>query len=185
MGIENQFENIYKDNYSDLCNTAFQIVYDEKAAEDIVQEVFLKIWNRKNEIQLHSSMKGYLIRSVINKSIDYLRTHKSLSVKRGVDLSLIRETENADRNINFRELQEIIYDAIGKLPPKCKAVFVLCRFEKMRYKEISEHMDISVKTVENQMNIALKKLQGELPQDLRQYNIETLLWVLTLCDFIN
>jgi RNA polymerase sigma-70 factor (ECF subfamily) len=89
----------------------------------------------------------------------------------------VREAVGADQKINYEELRVIVYKALDKLPPKCRAIFILCRFEGMKYKEIAQQLNISVKTVENQMSIAIFKLKGDLKETLKDDYI-SLLYVL-------
>lgn len=172
-------------NYSRLCNIVFRIIGDRNLAEDIVQEVFVKLWNKRHDIRLQeSNVVPYLKRMVVNKSLDYLKTVKRQPSNRQIDLILLIENYTADSHINFQELKNIVNEAVDNLPPKCKTIFVLCRFEGMNYKAIATQLDISVKTVENQMNIALKKLHGALEPDLKHHYISTISWLLLFSEFI-
>jgi RNA polymerase sigma-70 factor, ECF subfamily len=151
-----KFELMYKAHYSLLRNTSENIVNDTDASHDIVQEVFLKLWHKKEDPAFILNQRAYLLRSVINASITHLTKNK-----RTVHLldSKLEATENSDSAL---ELEQNIKIALDKLPAKCKAIFVLSRFEGIKNKEIAELMGISLKTVENQMGIALKKMRADL-----------------------
>lgn len=153
------FETLYKEHYNTLCNTADNIVRNEDESHDIVQEVFLKFWNKKSEHDTIVNKKAYLVKSVINASLTYLEKNK-----RTISLNKlnVKASETSDSPLKQKELENKIQAALEQLPPKCRTIFALSRFEEMKYKEIAEHLGISVKTVENQMGIALKKMRQEL-----------------------
>jgi RNA polymerase sigma-70 factor, ECF subfamily len=153
-------------------------VKDQQAAEDIVQDVFLKLWKIRKDIDFAVPLKSYLYRATTNSAINWLNKNKNI-----VSESEISQLEtknlspfNAEDNLNIRELEIKIREAIDKLPPKCKAIFVLSRYEGLKYKQIAEHLDVSVKTVENQMSIALEKLR----KDLEPYITDDFLGLLSL-----
>jgi RNA polymerase sigma-70 factor, ECF subfamily len=156
-----QFEQLFKSHYKLLCNISNNIVKNSRAAEDIVQDVFMKLWQKKDELQIHSNIGGYLYRATTNASIDYLKQNSNvISLKQ---VNYYQATDDAaEKNVMQKELQKSIDKALRNLPPKCRAIFVLSRFEGMKYKEIAQHLGLSVKTVENQMGIALDKLKTEL-----------------------
>ncbi|MCE3259059.1 MAG: hypothetical protein K0S12_700 [Bacteroidetes bacterium] len=155
------FEKLFKSHYTLLCNVTFRIIKDEQAAEDIVQEVFLKLWQRKDRLEDVVNFKAYLVRAVTNASIDHLKNNRSVMALTRVN-DEDRKADNAEQAIIQKELEARIERALQLLPPKCRAIFVLSRHEGMKYKEIAEHLQISVKTVENQMGIALEKMRNEL-----------------------
>jgi RNA polymerase sigma-70 factor (ECF subfamily) len=180
-----QFEELFKSQYRLLCNISNNIVKNERAAEDIVQEVFIKLWQKREELQIHSNLMGYLYKATVNSSIDYIKNNKNVIPLRQVNY--YQETdENAEKRVMQKELSRSIEKALKNLPPKCKAIFVLSRYEGMKYKEIAQHLGISVKTVENQMGIALEKLRTELRPFLTREFINTFVktsMVFLLVDF--
>lgn len=157
--LTDNFENMYKTHYKMLRNAADNIIGDTDAAHDVVQEVFVKLWNRKDEVSAILNQKAYLFRSVINASITYLENNKG---KARIDDFKIESMGTTDSKILTRELELKIQGALDSLPPKCKAIFILSRFEGLKNKEIAEHLGLSLKTVENQMGIALKKMKEDL-----------------------
>jgi RNA polymerase sigma-70 factor (ECF subfamily) len=157
--LSDKFEEMYKTHYKMLRNAAENIIGDNDAAHDVVQEVFLKLWNRKDDSTIILNQKAYLFKSVINASITYLENNKS-KIQVG-DLK-IESSGSTDSKILVKELEAKIQLALNALPPKCKAIFVLSRFEGLKNKEISEFLGLSLKTVENQMGIALKKMKEDL-----------------------
>ena len=158
-GLTDRFEDIYKAHYRELRIAAENIISDADAAHDVVQEVFVKLWHRREELGAILNERAYLYKAVINASITYLSGAKK---KTSLGDLPVESGSSADQGTMTKELQEKIQKALDALPPKCKAIFVLSRFEGMKNKEIAELMGLSLKTVENQMGIALKKMRDDL-----------------------
>ncbi len=164
------FEEIFRRFYNDLARFCFSMVRDETIAEEIAQEVFIYLWEKKDSIEISSSLKSYLFSAVRNKSINYIK-YELPKQRVLIDLSdavLVEGTVFHERN-DVNRLKKKIQVAINQLPEKCKQIFLLSRYGGMTYKEIAEELVISVKTVENQMSIALKKLRDSLEADLKNY----------------
>ena len=159
-----------------LRNAAENILGDGDAAHDVVQDVFIKLWNRKDEVSAILNKKAYLFRAVINASITYLENNKN---KTRLGELKIESSGSTDAPVLVKELEAKIQLALNALPPKCKAIFVLSRFEGLKNKEISEYLGLSIKTVENQMGIALKKMK----EDLKNYLSKDFLSVLLMIGF--
>ncbi|MDO8998433.1 MAG: RNA polymerase sigma-70 factor [Bacteroidota bacterium] len=158
-----EYEELFKSNHKKLCNTAYRITHDKDSAKDIVQNVFLKLWDKRNEINIGTSIEGYLYKSTSNASINYLETNKRhLSYVKEIKFTASASEETASKNITLKELESLIEQSLLTLPPKCRAIFILNRYDGMRYKQIAEHLDISVNTVENQMVKALSIMREEL-----------------------
>jgi len=170
--LSDNFESIYKTYYNMLCNAAENIIGDADSAQDVVQEVFIKLWNKKEDIHSILNPKAYLFRSVINTSITYLEKNKN-KIRLG-DLKVASQM-SSDSQVLTKELETKISEALNALPAKCKAIFVLSRFEGMKNKEIAEHLGVSLKTVENQMGIAFKKLRNDLKPFLTKEFLSLLL----------
>lgn len=170
--LSDNFEEMYKAHYRMLRNAADNIIGDADAAHDVVQDVFIKLWHRKDEITAILNKKAYLFRAVINASITYLENNRNKTV---LTDHRIEAAATADDAVLAKELEEKISLAISGLPPKCKAIFVLSRFEGLKNKEISEHLGLSVKTVENQMGIALKKMKEDLKPYLSKGSLTVIL----------
>jgi RNA polymerase sigma-70 factor (ECF subfamily) len=136
----------------------------------------VKLWHRREELGAILNEKAYLMRSVVNTSLTYIAQNKK---QKELTEYHLEADGTADRNILQKELEQKIETALEQLPPKCKAIFVLSRFENLKNKEIAATLGVSLKTVENQMGIALKKLRDELKSyfkgDLMPFLIMTLL----------
>ncbi len=152
------FEVLFKKLYPSLCRYVFLMVNDEDIAQDIVQEQFIYLWEYKHKINI-KSYQAYLYKSVKNKAINYLKSYHFQNKQK---LNKITEKYSSINNtveeIKQKELSEIIHKAIEKLPPKCHNIFYLKKFEGLSNKEIAIKLSISIKTVENQMTIAIKKI---------------------------
>lgn len=156
------FEEIFRLHYKMLCNAANKILNDRDAAEDVVQDVFLKFWSKRENINIIHSVKSYLYRATINTSLNYLESNKKIIRLKDTEHSSESLTINAGEELSHKELKSKIDEAMDQLPPKCKVVFVLSRYEGMKYQQIADHLGISIKTVENQMGKALKMLRERL-----------------------
>lgn len=132
----------------------------------MVQHTFLTIWENRQEISIHTSLKSYLYRSVHNNCLNRI---KHLKVRQAHSDSVRHEAEpsfdNASQHIISSELEQQINRAIQAMPQQCRTVFMLSRFENLTYAEIAEKMEISIKTVEKHMMKALKILR----EDLKDY----------------
>jgi len=170
--LSDNFEDMYKVHYKMLRNAAENIIGDGDAAHDVVQEVFIKLWNRKSELDAILNKKAYLFKSVINSSISYLESNKN---KTPIGELKIESSGRTDSPVLVKELEAKIQLALNALPPKCKAIFVLSRFEGLKNKEISAYLGLSLKTVENQMGIALKKMKDDLKSYLTRESFSVLL----------
>lgn len=161
-GISIAFKDIFEQEYSKLCRYALTYLNDSHQAEDVVQETFIKIWERKQEIITSPDMRFYLITAVRNNCISALRKLKTQNI------TFTENTPEPEPELHFtiRQHQEEaneqarkIADALELLPPKCKEVFLMVKMQGLSYKQTAEALDISVKTVENQMGKAIKVLR--------------------------
>jgi RNA polymerase sigma-70 factor (ECF subfamily) len=151
------FENYYKENYKRFLLMACKYLKDSSLAEEIVNDVFMKIWEESHRLEIESSLTAYIYRSIINKSINTL---KKLRKENNIptDLSFFPDEGYERYQIEENELKIKIYEAICHLPAQCRKVFEMSRFEKMKQQEIANKLGISVKTVKNHITIALKQL---------------------------
>ncbi|MEZ4921714.1 MAG: RNA polymerase sigma-70 factor [Crocinitomicaceae bacterium] len=172
-----EFESIFRSHYEDLCAVANRYLEDLEAAEEIVQSVFVKFWEGRSEINIQSSIKGYLITAVKNNCLNQL---KHIKIREEYKQFNQRELETshvlADDEVEATELEEKIRASINQLPEARKKIFVLSRFEGLKYQEIADKLNISVKTVENQMGSAIKQLRTDLAEYLVSILIILGLW---------
>jgi len=155
------FESIFKTHFKGLHGYACSIVKDETTAEEMVQNVFYKLWERKSQVQIEQSVAAYLYRAVYNESLNYLRHNKVRATYQQQSMSTNTEGTETDP-ATLRELQQRIDSTINELPEQCRTIFQMSRFEDLKYKNIADKLGISVKTVENQMGKALRILRTKL-----------------------
>jgi RNA polymerase sigma-70 factor (ECF subfamily) len=140
---------------------------DDIIAEEIVQNVFFRIWEKKEQLQIDDSLKAYLYRSVHNESLNHL---KHLKIKTSFQLQYSGNMESSNQDASNQmvaaELENDIQKAISELPPQCRTIFQMSRFEQLKYQQIADQLNISIKTVENQMGKALKVLRSKLVEYL-------------------
>lgn len=157
------FEKLFKSYYKELCRFAMRYVREEVASEEIVQEVFINIWERRAALNINSSIKAYLFTAVRNRSFNYIKLQLPKEhLKTDVDVLSEIQIDHSEDDLRLEELKGYVNDAIDGLPKKCKAIFILSRTGGLTYNEIAIELDISVKTVENQVGLALKKLREKL-----------------------
>lgn len=162
--ILDSFESLFKENYKALCNTAHQILRDEIAAEDMVQDVFIKLWENGNKLEIRSHTQAYLHKMVVNFCLNHISKKKVIrfnSLESDTRIESV-ENRNIETEIDFTKLESLISSGLSSLPSKCRTIFVLCRFENMKYREVAEMLGISIKTVETQMGIAINRLDKHL-----------------------
>lgn len=156
------FELLFKAHFSHLCNFAHQYVPDLDSARDITQKVFINLWEKKDQIDPDKSIRSYLFTSVRNRCLNHIRDQKKYR-------SNVLDVEINDYEFGFEEdhmaveeLRTRIDNALSTLSPKCREVFEMSRYKSMKYKDIAEELDVSVKTVEAHMSKALKTLKEGL-----------------------
>jgi len=144
---------------------ALEYVKDHDIAREIVQDAFAKLWEKRDTIKLEKSPKSYLGTSVRNRCLNYLRDHKKFdrSILEFEGLGDGHDYEEHDHLV-AEELRNRIEEATNELPDKCRQVFLKNRVEHMKYKEIADELDISVKTVEAQMSKALRIMRDKLSE---------------------
>jgi RNA polymerase sigma-70 factor (family 1) len=153
-----QFHAVFDTYYNSLCNYAYTFTRNADSSEDIVQELFTKIWEDRRELVMQETIRYYLFTAVRNNCITILRQEKNAVTVEwkeqevGYESEPYQDEEEADHRL-------LLAKGIDRLPPKCRDTFVLSRFGKMTYKEIAANQGVSVKTVENQLGKALKMLR--------------------------
>ncbi|HUH47231.1 MAG TPA: RNA polymerase sigma-70 factor [Arenibacter sp.] len=152
--------------YKKLCSYAYTLTRDHGNAEDIVQNVFVDIWINRKNINPDLSIKNYLYRSVYNGFIDQYRKNRPViylekKYLEAIDLVVQNEQENLD------DLMKLVHLEIDRLPSKCKQIFLLNKKEGLTHIEISEYLNISLKTVEGHMTRAFKILGKKLGEKMR------------------
>jgi len=156
----NDFRELFNRHYVPLCMYAFSKVRSQEAAREIVQELFVHLWEKRNEISIHTSLTAYLYRAVLHASLNYIkhnniveRTHMKISE------SDTEQPVQPDALAEEGELYETLVSALQKLPERTRIIFEKIRFEGKKYREVADDLKISVKTVEAHMSEALRVLR--------------------------
>ena len=174
MGDEKAFEYVFKTYYARLFNYAKNILRDNLEAEEVVEEAFIKIWENRAKINIDTSLKSYLYRSVYNLCLNQIKhtnvqnryevyfTHHILSDEQGQFTS----NEFPQSRILEKELEDQIEQAIQSLPEHCRKIFLMSRYQELKNEEIAEKLGISINTVRTQISRALAKLRELLKEYL-------------------
>lgn len=162
-GDQNAFEMIFKLWYKPLCNYVNSFLQDKMESEEVVQNALVLFWEKRSQLNIESSLKSYLFRSVRNASLNVLKHRK---VIRNHEKFTLRNSTDSDHHTGQKiisgELEKRIVSAMQKLPEQCGLVFRMSRMEDKKYAEIADELGISVKTVENHMGKALRIMRDEL-----------------------
>jgi RNA polymerase sigma-70 factor (family 1) len=146
-----QFESLFKSSYVSLVRYAKTLIKDQDTAEEIVQDLFFRLWQDREKIKIESSLNGYLFRSVHNRCLHHIE-HNKVVERHAADI------------LHYKELQARIAGILERLPERCGKIFYMNRFEGLKYTEIAEKLSISIKTVEANMGRALKEFRKELTE---------------------
>lgn len=156
-------KQLFEAQYIPVCSTINRIIKNKATTEDLAQELFIRFWNKIDTIEIEGEIPPYLRRMAINEALGYLRKTKN---KKTEEIQPYHQHKEAAADVEsgylYGELEDQIKTAMNTLPPRCREVFRLSRMEGKSYKEIASGLDISVKTVENQMGKALKILREKL-----------------------
>ena len=167
-GNEQSFRQLYNSYYKKLFHFAFALVKTREAAEEIVEDVFIKIWNVRQTLTGIHNIKVYLYTATKNTSLNFLAKKAKENITRPFDHIHIDLAENnsPEALMITAELHKKIQVAIDKLPPRCKIIFKLVREDKLKYKEVAEILNITVNTIDAQMAIAIKKIMTGLRAEI-------------------
>lgn len=154
--MKNSLKEIFNNNYSGLVNYSFAIIKDRNTAEDIVQSVFIQLWENNKILQLQKP-ETYLLKCVKYKSLDFVKS--PLRKKEILSDTLPEKWETEKTGFKEEDIVPMLHFFCAKLPPKMQQVFLMSRQKGMTYKEIANELQISIKTVENHMGAALKKMR--------------------------
>lgn len=166
-GNESAFEMIFRSYYQPLCRYAYSFLEDKEEAEEIVQSAFITIWEKRKGLDIQTSLKSYLYRMVRNACLNVIKHEKIKQQHVAHELAVTESSyESVTQKVYATELELKISEAMKALPEQCRLVFQLSRFEELKYQEIADQLQISVKTVENHMGKALKIMREELKEYL-------------------
>jgi RNA polymerase sigma-70 factor (ECF subfamily) len=164
------FEQLFRKYYNELCGYAYQYFSDRDTVEDIVQDLFYKLWQKRERLEIRISFRAYLYRAVYNNTLQVLKEKNSLQpIERQNGTYEAILSEEVFDTIETKEIHQIIERTLEKMPERVRKIFELSRFEGLRYREIAEHLSISIKTVEANMGKALKIFR----KSLREYTVSS------------
>jgi len=159
-GTTDTFRKVFDNCYESLCRYAFTIIKDFDQAEDIVQSMFMKLWEKRDSVAITISVRSYLFTSVYNQCLNHLE-HRAVRARYD-HVAGMEPTRNEQPAVFPEELEEKIRKAVDALPPQCRSIFIMSRYEELKYSEIAEKLGISVNTIQNQVCKALKLLREAL-----------------------
>lgn len=156
-GDNSAYDTLFRKYYTYLCTIAFRMTQSKEQAEDTVQEVFLEVWRKREDLEIRNAVKSYLHRAVVNKTLNKIRD-KKLDFNGSDEKmeSLGTRQSSPLQKMQGEELEVVIKTAFEGLPEKCRIVFSMVKYESMSYRDTAEKLGISIKTVENQMSKALR-----------------------------
>ena len=166
-GDQDAFDMLYKRHWADLYKFAFFILRDKDACKDIIQDVFVWVWEHKQDLEIQFP-KSYLRAAVKFKIANYIRSGniRESFFEEAAKYDYSTSMPGSEEFAEIRELNNIIQQAIFDLPAKCRKIFMLSREGNLSNKEIAEQLDISIKTVENQITIALHRIRTNVEPHL-------------------
>lgn len=161
--LQDNFDQIYLLYYARMFRFAKEYVVSDEEAENIVQDVFMKLWEKRDVLNIQISLISYIFSLVKNQCLDFLR-HQAV-VKEAENTLYLKLVALEQLNYSFpteEDVELLLMNAIDSLPERCREIFMKSRIEGKKYKTIADELNISVNTVENQIGIALKKLRVQL-----------------------
>lgn len=159
-GDHTAFKAFFEKHHSFLYHFLLKKGLSEQQAEDLVQQAFVMIWEKRSTIDETKSLRSYLFRIAYTRMLNVFRDTKKFD--ENADFATEESDHETDQQIETRELSNAIETSISSMPEKRQAVFRLCFIQEFTYKEAAETLDVSVKTIENHMGLALKELRGKL-----------------------
>ncbi len=154
------FEEIYREYFTPLCYYCLRYVENFEDSEEIVQEIFIKLWHKHDEVEINTSLNAYLYKAVQNYALNYLSKKQTKEKYIAIQERQLPATYDTGQDkLEENELKIILKHAILKLPDKRRKIFEFSRFDGLKYVKIAQNMSISVKTVESQMTKTLKYLR--------------------------
>ncbi len=162
-GNKNAFEHLYMKYWALLYVHSLKMIQNEEVARDIVQDLFVKLWEKRNEIHINEALKFYLYRSVRNLTINQINNNKQLQNNLDSFSAFIAENQmENDAETDFAELVRLVEKEIAHLPKKMKLIFQMSRYQGLSYQEIAEELDLSIHTVKKTISRAIKMLRTQI-----------------------
>ena len=167
-GDQKAFKVFFENHHDELFHYLMQKGLAKDAAEDLIQKAFVYIWENRSGIDQTKSLRAYLFRIAYTRMLNLFRDHSKFDTNKEIP-DIAYNDQTADASINRKELNKTIEKAISSMPEKRQEVFRLCFLQEFTYKEAAETLEVSVKTIENHMGLALKDLRNSLSEAARDY----------------
>lgn len=165
-GSESSYEELFEAYYRPLAIFAMKYVGDLEIAKEIVQDFFVHLYENRRALVITTSLKSYLYRSIRNRCLNHLKHSELVRQHMSVLGQAYSSEEDPETRILETELENRIFQIVEGLPPRCREIFILSRVKGIKNKEIAAKLDISIRTVETQISLALKELRATLGSDL-------------------
>ena len=166
-GDKKSFETLFNQYYIPLVDYAYRLLHDRDAAKDIIQDIFFQLWDKHSDLNIKTSLHSYLYKMVYTKCISSIR-HQAV-IQKYIEHSMLDiyfqeliQTPESELELINKDINHFINEAIDQLPPRCKEIFILSRIEHKSHQEIARQLNLSTKTIESQLTIALARLRKEL-----------------------
>lgn len=172
------FEELYRSHYKRLLVLAYKYVGNEEVAEEIVNDTFLKLWTDGARLRIAYALSPYLSKSVVNRSLNMLRQQSQQFMKQSeYEITLAQDEGMEDEGLAVEENLLKLERVLESLPPQCKKILLMSKFEKFKQQEIADTLNLSIKTVKNQLTIGYEKIRNALSDQL---TVSVILVVITM-----
>lgn len=158
---KSDFEVLFRSHYKALVGYANRLVANVEVSEDLVQQVFVNLWERRDQIEIEGSHRSYLLRSVHNACLNHFK-HEQVKKDHATHALITESNSESHDLLEEEELRERVFKHINELPEQCRKIFTMNRLDGLKYQQIADELNLSVKTVENQMGKALKHMREKL-----------------------
>lgn len=172
LGDQLAFRELYHTFHKRLHYFAFALVKTKEAAEEIVEDVFIRLWNQRSTVTEINNLKIYLYTATKNTALNYLSRKARESIIEpfdNIDIALQETGVSPEQIMITAEIYQKIRQAVDALPPRCKMIFKLIREDGLRYKEVSEILNISINTIDAQMAIAIQRITEAVRKDFEKF----------------
>lgn len=178
FGNEVALRQIFDRHYTLLLSDIYRLIPDESTCQDLAQELFVELWNKREQLDIHTSLRAYLRRAAVNKALNYIKATHRFQLDDAEDLGHLPDNSESDNQKREHQdtLEDALHSAIDALPEKCRLVFNLSRFEQLSHREIADKLGISVKTIENQITKAMKMLRDAMKNHSEMSSV-VILWL--------
>lgn len=155
------FDTLFRRYYTPLCRFSYAICLSKEDAEESVQDMFVGLWEKAPTIRIDASVKAYLYTSVRNYTLNVIQKQQ-IELRHLNEYSELADEDEREESLDDTQISQLIRNGVDTLPEKCREIFILCKLEGLTYDEIADYLNVSKKTVDNQMGIALRKLREYL-----------------------